>query len=63
MSRFPKPYVGDVKKDDSTMVYVPMDKMDIGSRNSGLPENNVNGAKSLEHVGGTTGSGMSKGKK
>lgn len=64
MSRFPKPYVNDVKRDDSTMVYVPMDTMNIGARNSGLPKNNMNGAKSLEHVGGSAGSGNSgKGKK
>lgn len=64
MSRFPRPYVSDVKRDDATMVYVPMDKMGIGARPSGLPKNASEGPKGLEHVGGSAGGGSSaKGKK
>ena len=53
--RIPKPYINDVSKDDSIMVYVPMDKMDIGARSSGLPKSASTGPKSLEHVGGSAG--------
>ena len=53
--RIPKPYINDVSKDDSIMVYVPMDKMDIGARSSGLPKSASTGLKSLEHVGGSAG--------
>lgn len=64
MSKFPRPYVNDVSQDSSRMVYVPMDRMDIGARNSGLPKAASTGPKSLEHVGGSAGSGSaSKGKK
>jgi hypothetical protein len=51
--RFPKPYVGDVKKDDALLVYVPMDTMGIGARKSGMPKEASSGPKSLEHVGGS----------
>lgn len=54
--RFPKAYVNDVKKDDSMMVYVQMDKMDIGARESGKPKMASTGPKSLEHVGSSAGS-------
>ena len=53
--RIPKPYINDVSKDDSIMVYVPMDKMDIGARSSGLPKSASTGPKSLEHFGGSAG--------
>jgi hypothetical protein len=49
--RIPKPYINDVKQDDSTMVYVPFENMDIGSRKSGTPANASSGPKSLQHVG------------
>ena len=53
--KFPKPYVNDVRKDESLMQYVPTDKMDIGARSSGLPKSASEGPKSLEHVGGSAG--------
>ena len=56
MSGFPKPYMNDVVKDTSTMVYVqPIENLGIGARPSGLPKNNVNGSRSIEHVGYTDG--------
>ena len=56
----PKPYQNDVKKDESTMVYVPTDNMDIGARKSGMPKSASAGPKSLEHVGGSAGRGGKK---
>lgn len=53
--RFPKAYVNSVRKDDSLMEYVPMDKTGIGSRSSGLPKNVKKGDLALDHVGGTAG--------
>jgi hypothetical protein len=50
-TKFPRAYDSDVKKDESMMIYVPTDKMDIGARPSGLPNGNLNEIKSLEHVG------------
>ena len=59
--KLPKPYVNEVRKDDSTMVYVPMEQMDIGARSSGLPRSASSGPKSLEHVGsGSTKSASAK---
>jgi hypothetical protein len=49
--RFPKAYDSTVKRDDAVMVYVPMDKMGIGARSSGLPKEASEGPKSIEHVG------------
>lgn len=55
--KFPRPYVNDVPAEgaDKTMVYPPFDKLDIGARSSGLPKNNLNEIRSLDHVGGTAG--------
>lgn len=50
-TKFPRAYDSDVKKDESMMVYIATEKMDIGARPSGLPSGNVNEIKSLEHVG------------
>ena len=59
--KFPKPYINDVKKDDSIMVYPPTETMDIGARRSALPSSASTGPRSLEHVGGSAGSnGASK---
>ena len=55
--KFPKAYDSTVKRDDAMLVYVPMDKMGIGARSSGLPETASTGPKSLEHVGKSTGNG------
>ena len=52
--KFPRPYTDSVPKDPenvSQMEYVNFPKMGIGARSSGLPKNNVNEIKSLEHVG------------
>ncbi len=51
----PKPYVNDVKVDEKIMEYVPFNRMGIGARSSGLPKENLNGVKSLDHVGGSAG--------
>ena len=58
--KFPKPYINDVKKDDSTMVYPPIETMDIGARRSALPSSASTGPKSLEHVGTSAGGGGGK---
>ena len=53
--RFPRPYLDSVPKDPENtpqMEYTKFSKMDIGARASGLPKNNVNEIKSLDHVGG-----------
>lgn len=55
MSNFPKPYVNDVVKNESLMVYVPTDHMGIGARKAALPKAASEGPKSLEHVGGSAG--------
>lgn len=49
--KFPRAYDSDVMVDRGLLEYVPFEKMDIGARASGQPKNNVNGIKSLEHVG------------
>jgi hypothetical protein len=52
--RFPRPYTDTVPKDPETvsvMEYTTFPVMGIGARKSGLPKNNVNDIKSLEHVG------------
>jgi hypothetical protein len=51
MSKFPRAYDSDVKKDEGLCVYVPMDRMDIGARPSGMPKGDVSQIKPLEHVG------------
>lgn len=56
----PKPYMNDVKKDESTMVYVPTDHMGIGARKSGMPKSASEGPRSLEHVGSSAGRGGKK---
>lgn len=58
--RFPKAYDQHVKRDDSMMVYVPMDNMGIGARKSGMPASASQGPKGLEHVGGTAASNKRK---
>ena len=58
--KFPKPYINDVKKDDSIMVYPPIETMDIGARRSALPASASTGPKSLEHVGTSAGGGGGK---
>jgi hypothetical protein len=51
MSKFPRAYNSDVKKDEGLLVYVPFEKMGIGARPSGMPKGDVSQIKSLEHVG------------
>ena len=48
---FPAPYINDVKEDDSIMIRVGQDKMDIASRSSGLPKEITSGSMNIEHVG------------
>ena len=57
-SGFPGPYKNDVPREgsDPMMEYPPFDKMGIGARASGTPKGGTNDIKSLDHVGGTTGS-------
>jgi len=53
--RFPAPYKNDVPKNPENtaqMEYVHFPTLGIGARPSGLPKNNVNEIKSLDHVGG-----------
>lgn len=55
-SKFPGPYINDVKVDTSTMVYVQggnFGKMDIGARSSGMPKN-IKNSNSISHVGDAT---------
>jgi hypothetical protein len=54
--KFPGPYLNRVEKDESTMQYVPTDKLGIGARNSGLPKDIRSQGMGVEHVGGTAGS-------
>ena len=54
MSRFPRPYVNNVRK-DPIMEYVPFERTGIGSRSSGLPKDVKADNLNLEHVGGTAG--------
>ena len=58
--RFPKPYLNDVAKDTTIMVYPPTEVMDIGARKSALPSSASTGPKSLEHVGTSAGGGGGK---
>jgi hypothetical protein len=58
--RFPKPYVSDVKVDESLMVYPPFPKMGIGARTSGLPDKASEGPKNLDHVGENAGGSKKK---
>jgi hypothetical protein len=52
---FPKPYKNEVPKEgsDGLMEYTSFPTMGIGARRSGLPKDNPNGIKSLDHVGGS----------
>jgi hypothetical protein len=54
--KFPRPYHDSVPSDpDPMMVIVPMRKMGIGARSSGLPKTVSTGPGSIEHVGGSEG--------
>lgn len=56
--KFPKPYVNDVKQNDSTMKYVnagDFAHLGIGGRPSGLPKDVGSEGMNLEHVGDSTG--------
>ena len=53
--KFPKPYLNEVVKNESLLVYVATDKMDIGARKSAMPKTASEGPKSLEHTGGSAG--------
>jgi len=54
---FPKPYINSSKKDDSLMVYVPMDNGDIGSRKSNMKAVSADDAgMSIDHVSNRKGS-------
>ena len=59
-NKFPRPYVSDVKRDDSIMVYTKFEQNEIGARKSGLPKDVSTGPKSLEHVGQNANSGGKK---
>lgn len=60
--KIPGPYQNSVKLDRGLMETVPFETMGIGARKSGLPNNNMNGTKSLDHVGGSQGSSGKEGK-
>jgi len=49
--RFPRPYVNEVKRDDSLMEYTKFENNDIGARKAGMPKVISEGPKALEHVG------------
>jgi len=53
--RFPNPYVSDVKKDVSLMVYINTETMGIGANKAGLPKAASEGPGSLDHVGTSAG--------
>jgi hypothetical protein len=55
--RIPKPYINDVPEEgaDKIMEYTKLKTMDIGARPSGLPGNNLNGIRGLDHVGESAG--------
>ena len=57
-SGFPGPYKNDVPSEgaEPMMEYIPFKNMGIGARPSGMPKGGTNDLKSLDHVGGTTGS-------
>jgi hypothetical protein len=59
----PKPYVNDVKRDDSVMVYTTFDHTGIGGRRVALPNAASTGPKSLEHVGENASARAPKSKK
>lgn len=48
---FPAPYINDVKEDDSIMIRVNQDKLEIASRSSGLPKDIASSGMNLDHVG------------
>lgn len=60
--RFPRPYVNDVPKegDSKIMETVDFDRMGIGARKSGLPNDASSGPKSLDHVGDSAQGGRGK---
>lgn len=60
--KIPGPYVGDVKKDEALMEYVPFENMDIGARKAGMPQSASTGPKRIDHVGGTDGTKGKEGK-
>jgi hypothetical protein len=45
------------------MVYTTFDRMGIGARKSGMPKEASGGPRSIEHVGGSTGSNSNSGRK
>lgn len=48
---FPAPYMNDVREEDSIMVRVNQDKLDIGARSSGMPKDVASSGMNLDHVG------------
>lgn len=42
------------------MEYVNFDRLGIGARNSGLPNNDMNAIKSLDHVGKSAGEAVGR---
>lgn len=59
-SRFPGPYVNSTQKDESLMKYVPMDKMDIGARASGMPKGGIGEGMRLDHVSNNSTGGATR---
>jgi hypothetical protein len=60
--QIPGPYVETVKEDKGLMIYPPDETMDIGARRSGMPRDASRGPKSIDHVGGSSGSRGKEGK-
>ena len=50
-TKFPGPYIDECRVDDSIMVRVNIDKMEIGARSSGLPKDIKSSNGTISHVG------------
>lgn len=52
-SKFPRPYQNAVPREggEPMMEYVDFDRMGIGARSSGMPQDGTNNVRSLDHVG------------
>lgn len=55
--KIPGPYIDTVEVNNTLIEYPPFREMDIGARKSGMPKDVSSGPRSLEHVGGSAGSG------
>ena len=51
ISKFPSPYVNEIRENDPVVIRVNQDLSDIGTRGDSIPKNVKSSGMSIEHVG------------